>query len=68
MPGCTTAASDFTPQLTYYAKVTVSDANTLNDIQVVKVKIYYDDDVSSAIDESTIVAGAAQNGRYTYMD
>jgi hypothetical protein len=53
-------ASDFTPQLTYYAKVTVSDANTLNDIQVVEVKVYYDDDVSSAIDEATIVAGNAQ--------
>lgn len=40
--------------------MTVSDANTLNDIQVVTVKIYYDDDTSSAIDEATIVAGAAQ--------
>ncbi len=57
---CLTEASNFTPQLTYYAKVSVSDANTVNDIQVVTVKIYYDDDVSSPVDESTIVAGAAQ--------
>jgi hypothetical protein len=57
---CLTQANDFTPQLTYYAKVTVSDANTLNDIQVVTVKIFYDDDTATPIDESTIVAGDAQ--------
>jgi hypothetical protein len=57
---CLTTANEFTPQLTYYAKVTVTDANTLNDIQVVTVKIYYDEDTATPLDESTIVAGAAQ--------
>lgn len=33
-----------TPQVEYYVKVTVSDANTLNDLATVKVYIYYDAD------------------------
>jgi len=39
---CTLVAAALTPQVIYYVKVTASDANTLNDIKQVKVKVYYD--------------------------
>ena len=56
---CTLVANSLTPQVIYYAKISVSDANTLDDIQEIKVKSYYDATQADA-DESTIVAGAAQ--------
>jgi hypothetical protein len=34
--------TSMTPQMEYYVKVTISDANTLNDLDTVKVYIYYD--------------------------
>jgi len=57
---CTTVASAITPQVTYYVKVTVSDANTLNDIDEVKIKTYYDATAAHP-NESTITAGHEQN-------
>jgi len=57
---CTSAVDDFTPQVTYYAKVGVSDANTVNDIQVVTVKMYYNANVVAYADESTISEGHTQ--------
>lgn len=57
---CTTVATNFTPQVTYYAKVTVDDANNLSDILEVKVKIYYDADTSSPANEADISQGMTQ--------
>jgi len=38
------AVTSMTPQVEYYVKVTVSDANTLDDLNTVKVWIYWDED------------------------
>jgi len=38
------AVTSMTPQVEYYVKVTVSDANTLDDLSTVKVWIYWDED------------------------
>ncbi|MBN2240074.1 MAG: hypothetical protein JW712_09895 [Dehalococcoidales bacterium] len=63
---CTLAATSFTPQVTYYAKITVSDANTLNDIQQLVVKAFYDSDGSNP-DESTRTTGNSQSAAiYTW--
>ncbi len=56
---CTLVAAALTPQVIYYIKVTVSDANTLNNINQVKVKIFYDVGATHP-DESTITAGNEQ--------
>jgi len=55
----TTVANDLTPQVTYYAKITVTDPNTLNDIQTVKVKMFYDADGTDPV-ESTVTEGNTQ--------
>lgn len=57
--GLTTVASALTPQVIYYVKVTVSDANTLNDIKQVKVKLFYDVGGTHP-DPATITAGNEQ--------
>ncbi len=57
--GCTLIASSLTPQVMYYAKVTVADANTLNDVTQIKLKILYDVNGTNP-DETTITAGDAQ--------
>lgn len=45
------AESAMSPQTEYYVKATVGDANTLNDLQTVKVYIYYDADGSYSAGE-----------------
>lgn len=40
--GLTSAATDITPLTTYYAKVTVGDANRISDIIEVKLELFYD--------------------------
>ncbi len=50
--GTTNTTTTLTPQVTYYAKVTVSDANTLDDITHITLKIFYDS-TGSDPDEST---------------
>lgn len=57
--GLTSVATALTPQVIYYVKVTASDANTLNDIKEVKVKLYYDVGGTHP-DEATITAGNEQ--------
>ncbi len=57
--GLTTVASALTPQVLYYAKVTVSDANTLNSIKQMKLKMFYDVGATHP-DEATIAAGVAE--------
>ncbi|MBN1191821.1 MAG: hypothetical protein JXA46_18865 [Dehalococcoidales bacterium] len=56
---CTTVAAAMTPQVIYYVKVSVTDANTLDDIKEVKLKIFYDPNATHP-DESTIAAGHEQ--------
>jgi hypothetical protein len=58
-PSCLVIASALAPQSTYYLRVSVSDANTLNNIAQVKVKTYYDAGATHP-DESTITAGSEQ--------
>jgi hypothetical protein len=53
---CTLVAAALTPQVLYYVKVSVSDANTLNAIKQVKLKMFYDVGATHP-DESTITAG-----------
>jgi hypothetical protein len=55
----TLVAAALTPQVIYYVKATVTDANTLNDIKQVKLKMFYDVNATHP-DESTIVAGNEQ--------
>ena len=57
-PGLTGTTSSLTPQVMYFTKITVSDANTLNDIEQIKLKILYDSDNSTPLDESTVTAGS----------
>ena len=57
--GLTLIASTLTPQVEYYKKISVSDANTLNDIAEVKVKMFYDATGSDPL-ESTVTAGNTQ--------
>jgi len=57
--GLTLIASTLTPQVEYYKKISVSDANTLNDITELKMKMYYDADGTDPL-ESTVVAGNTQ--------
>lgn len=57
--GCTTVASALTPQVVYYVKVTVSDPNTLNNIDNVTLKLYYDAGTTHP-DEATITTGNEQ--------
>ena len=55
----TLIASTLTPQVEYYKKMSVSDANTLNDITELKLKMYYDAAGTDPL-ESTVVAGNTQ--------
>ena len=55
--GLTGTTSSLTPQVMYFCKVTVSDANTLDDISQIKLKIFYDSTPSDPL-ESTITVGA----------
>jgi len=57
---CTTPATHMDPQVTYYVKFTVTDLNSLNDIALITVKLFYDAAGTDLIDESTITAGAAK--------
>jgi hypothetical protein len=57
--GLTLVSTALTPQVVYYVKVTASDANTLNNIKEVKVKVYYDVGATHP-DEATITAGHEQ--------
>jgi hypothetical protein len=64
--GLTMVATALTPQVIYYVKVTVSDANTLNDVKEVKVKLFYDVGAAHP-NESTITAGNEQTaGIFTW--
>lgn len=40
----TTTVTNLTPQVEYYVKVTAGDANTIDDIDEIQVKIFYDAD------------------------
>ena len=64
--GCTLVAAALTPQVVYYIKATISDANTLNDIKQVKIKVFYDVGATHP-DESTITVGNVQTaGIFTW--
>jgi len=54
-----TVANEMTPQTEYYLKVTVNDANGVDDIAEVKAKIYYDS-AGSNPDESGFTTGNNQ--------
>jgi hypothetical protein len=56
---CNTIASAMTPQVLYYVKVSVSDANTLNAIKEVKLKVYYDPGATHPL-ETTKTTGHEQ--------
>ena len=53
---CTLIVAALTPQVVHYVKATISDANTLNDVKQVKIKVFYDVGATHP-DESTITAG-----------
>jgi len=57
--GCTLVAAALTPQVVYYIKATISDANTLDDEKEVKIKLFYDVGAAHP-NESTIAAGSEQ--------
>ncbi len=65
--GCTTVAAAMTPQVLYYVKVSVTDANTLNEIKEVTLKVYYDVTASHPL-ETTITTGNEKTAAiFTWM-
>ena len=54
----TTVSSTIIPQVIYYIKISVTCPNSLDDIKLVTIKIFYD--TTGSVDESTITAGASQ--------
>jgi len=54
------SATDITPQVTYYIKVNVTDVNSLDNIALITVKIFYDAAGTDLVTEDTITAGNAQ--------
>ncbi|MDO8717046.1 MAG: hypothetical protein Q7J73_09640 [Dehalococcoidales bacterium] len=64
--GLTLVATALTPQVVYYVKTTISDANTLNDVKEVKIKVFYDVGATHP-NESTITTGHEQTaGIFTW--
>jgi hypothetical protein len=63
---CTSVATALTPQVLYYVKVTVTDANTLNNIKNITVKYFYDVGATHPDEANTGVGNAQTAGIFTW--